>query len=74
MSEDIIAEALILRTKYIYKEKCSLNFGGYIIRVKEEFFSTDLPDLGSEGLSAPILVSYKGYISLLESNIRTGAF
>lgn len=70
----MIVEALVLRTKYIHKEKYSLNFGGYIIRVKEEFFSIDLPDLGSEGLSAPILISYKGHISLLESNIRAGAF
>jgi hypothetical protein len=44
----------------MHEEKCSLNFGGYAIRVKEEFFSMDLPDLCPEGLSAPTVPEPSG--------------
>ena len=56
LSEDMIAEALVLRTECMHEEKCSLNFGGYAIRVMEELFSMNLPDLCPEGLSAPVVI------------------
>jgi hypothetical protein len=70
LSEDMVAEALVLRTECMHEEKCSLNFGGYAIRVKEELFSMDLPDLCPECLSTSTFISCKGHISPLEANIR----
>lgn len=50
LSKNMVAEALILRTKCIYKEECPLNLRNNTVRVKKELFSMNLPDLSAQCL------------------------